>query len=240
MKIHLKNPNFYLMLLGDAILFDEAGVEAKYHLAPSHLADLKALAGDVSDNIPGVLGVGEKTAARLTFYLLHVPEPEINKLGNTVLNLKKELFTCSICKNISDREVCELCSDGSRDQNTICVVEQPLDVFSFEGTGTYHGLYYVLHGVIDPLHNIGPEELYIDDLLSRTADEIILALNPTMEGEATSMYLSKQIREVCSMFHISCFKITRLAMGLPSGGDLEYADDLTLSQALSGRREFTF
>ncbi len=174
-------------------------------------------------------GVGEKTAARLTFYLLHVPEPEINKLGNAVLNLKKEIFICSVCKNINDREVCELCSDQTRDHTTICVVEQPLDVFSFESTGKYHGVYHVLHGVIDPLHNIGPEELYIDDLLKREAKEIILALNPTMEGEATSMYLRKKLQSA---------KVTRLGMGMPTGGDIQYADETTLTRALEGRRNY--
>lgn len=174
-------------------------------------------------------GVGEKTAARLTFYLLHVPEPEISKLGNAVLNLKKEIFICSVCKNISAREVCELCSDETRDHTTICVVEQPLDVFSFESTGKYKGVYHVLHGVIDPLHNIGPEELYIDDLLKREAKEIILALNPTMEGEATSMYLRKKIQGI---------KVTRLGMGMPTGGDIQYADETTLTRALEGRRNY--
>ena len=178
-------------------------------------------------------GVGEKTAARLTFYLLHVPEPEINKLGNAVLNLKKEIFICSVCKNITDKEVCELCSDQTRDHTTICVVEQPLDVFSFESTGKYHGVYHVLHGVIDPLHNFGPEELYIDDLLKREAREIILALNPTMEGEATSMYLRKQFQN--SNFKL---KITRLGMGMPTGGDIQYADETTLTRALEGRRNY--
>ena len=183
-------------------------------------------------------GVGNKTAARLAFYLLHVPETEINKLGNAVLNLKKEIYLCSVCKNISDRETCELCSDSSRDQTTLCVVESPLDVFSLEATGKYHGLYHVLHGVIDPLHNIGPEELYIDDLVKRVEEnkesgvEIILALNPTMEGEATAMYLSKKLRTPNSQL-----RITRLGMGMPTGGDIQYADETTLTRALEGRRE---
>lgn len=184
-------------------------------------------------------GVGEKTAARLTFYLLHVPDSEIQRLGNSVLNLKKDIFLCSICKNISDTEVCKLCEDPSRDTDTICVVEQPLDVFSFEETGQYHGLYHVLHGVIDPLHNIGPEELYIEDLVSRLRSksfgepkEIILALNPTMEGEATAMYLAKKLR-----LENGKLRITRLGIGIPIGGDLQYADNTTLSRALEGRRE---
>jgi recombination protein RecR len=176
-------------------------------------------------------GVGQKTAERLVFYLLHVPDTEIEALGNAVLSLKKDIFLCSVCRNISDRETCEICSDASRDRTTICVVEQPLDVFSLEGTGKYRGLYHVLHGVIDPLHNIGPEELYINDLLGREAEEIILALNPTMEGEATSMYLRQKLQG-------RNLKITRLGMGMPTGGDIQYADETTLTRALEGRRDY--
>ncbi len=184
-------------------------------------------------------GVGGKTAARLTFYLLHVPDEEINRLGNAVLNLKKDIYYCSICKNISDKEVCEICSDPARDKGLICIVESPLDVFSLEATGKYKGLYHVLHGVIDPLHNMGPEELYIDSLMEHIADsgkrieEIILALNPTMEGEATAMYLKNKIRN--SNFEI---RISRLGMGMPTGGDIQYADETTLQQALAGRRDY--
>lgn len=178
-------------------------------------------------------GVGEKTAARLTFYLLHVPESEIKKLGDAVLNLKKEIFLCSICKNISDKEVCELCSDSSRNSKVICVVEQPLDVFSIDATGKFHGLFHVLHGLIDPLHNIGPDELYIEDLLKRDADEIILALNPTMEGEATAMFLAKKIKAVSPKI-----KLTRLGVGMPIGGDIQYADETTLARALEGRQGY--
>lgn len=182
-------------------------------------------------------GIGEKTAARLTFYLLHVPDPEIQKIGNAVLNLKKGIFLCSICKNISDTEICKLCDDSSRDTNIICVVEQPLDVFSLEETGQFHGLYHVLHGIIDPLHNIGPEELYIDDLLTRLRPgeikEVILALNPTMEGEATCMYLRKKFQSAGWRI-----QITRLGMGMPTGGDIQYADGTTLIRALEGRRVY--
>lgn len=193
---------------------------------------------DLIDAFERLPGVGGKTAARLTFYLLHVPDVEINKLGNAVLNLKKDIFLCSVCRNISDHEICELCSDSSRDQTTICVVEQPLDVFSLEGTGKYRGLYHVLHGVIDPLHNIGPEELYIDDLVDRVRSsesvvEIILALNPTMEGEATAMFLMKKLRTPDSKL-----RITRLGMGMPTGGDIQYADETTLTRALEGRRNY--
>lgn len=187
-------------------------------------------------------GVGPKSAARLTFYLLHVPQPEIERLGNAVLNLKKEIFLCSICKNISDKKICEICDNSSRDPKVICVVEQALDVFSLERVGTYKGVYHVLHGLIDPLHNIGPDELYVDDLLKRLAasaqgfgepKEIILALNPTMEGEATAMYLAKQIR----LQNADC-RITRLGIGMPIGGDMQYADELTLGRAMEGRREY--
>jgi recombination protein RecR len=184
-------------------------------------------------------GVGEKTAARLTFYLLHVPEIEIKKFGDAVLNLKSGIFLCQICKNISDKEVCDICSDSSRNQKIICVVEQPLDVFSFESTGQYNGLYHVLHGVINPLHGVGPEELYIDDLLKRLTEnreqltEVILALNPTMEGEATSMYLAKQLR--ATSYEL---RLTRLGMGMPTGGDIQYADATTLTRAMEGRREY--
>lgn len=187
-------------------------------------------------------GIGPKTVARLTFYLLHVPEPEIQKIGDAVLNLKKDIFLCSICKNISDKEICEIDSNTSRDHGTICVVEQPLDVFSLEKAGMYKGVYHVLHGVIDPLQNIGPGELYINDLLERLragkpesneVQEIILAMNPTMEGEATAMYLKKQFQISNSKFQIS-----RLGVGMPIGGDMQYADETTLTRAMEGRRDF--
>ena len=187
----------------------------------------------LSEALQRLPGVGQKTAERLVFYLLHVPDTEIDALGNAVLNLKKDIFLCSVCRNISDHEVCEICADPNRDQTTICVVEQPLDVFSLEGTGKYRGLYHVLHGVIDPLHNIGPEELYINDLLQREASEIILALNPTMEGEATAMYIKSKFKSL--MFK---GKISRLGMGMPTGGDIQYADETTLTRALEGRRNY--
>lgn len=174
-------------------------------------------------------GVGPKTAERLAFYLLHVPETEIKKFGEAVLGLKDGIKLCSVCKNITNFEICEICGSLQRDKKIICVVESPLDVFSLEKTGKYNGLYHVLHGVINPLANIGPEELFIDDLLKREATEIILALNPTMEGEATSMYLRKKIRAA---------KVTRLGMGMPTGGDIQYADETTLARALEGRRNY--
>ena len=183
-------------------------------------------------------GIGPKTAERLSFYLLNVPQPEIRRLGDAVLGLKEGIVFCSICKNISASQVCEIDEDKSRDHSTICVVESALDVFSLERTGQFHGVYHVLHGVINPLQNIGPEELFIDDLVNRVAgmneevEEVILAMNPTMEGEATAMYITRQLNNA----NVSC-KLTRLGVGVPIGGDLQYADETTLTRALQGRRD---
>lgn len=178
-------------------------------------------------------GVGAKTAERLAFYLLNVPQPEVRKFGEAVLNLKEGVKLCLVCKNITDREVCEICDDARRDQGTLCVVESPLDVFSLERVGKYNGVYHVLHGLINPLNNIGPEELYIEDLLKREAKEVILALNPTMEGEATAMFIAKKLKSEKGKL-----KITRLGVGLPIGGDMQYADETTLARALEGRRNY--
>ncbi len=194
-------------------------------------------------------GVGPKTAERLAFYLLHVPDTEIGKLAQSVSGLKEGIKLCTVCRNISSQDICEICSDSRRDQTVLMVVESPLDVFSFEETGKYHGVYHVLRGVINPLNNIGPEELYIKDLIDRLkhlkagskqmgagkkqVTEVILALNPTMEGEATAMYLTKQLK-----MENGKWKITRMGVGIPIGGDLQYADETTLSRALEGRREY--
>jgi len=152
------------------------------------------------------------------------------------LNLKKKIVFCSVCKNITEVDPCSICSDSSRNRKVIMVVEQPLDLIAFEKTGKFKGLYHVLHGRISPLENIGPDEIFVDDLLKRISsqdiDEIIIATNPNMEGEATAMYLAKEIRKISDSI-----KITRLGMGIPTGADLEYADDLTLTQALEGRRQ---
>ncbi len=142
-------------------------------------------------------GIGPKSAARLTYYLLHVPQAELDKFSSSLSSLKKDTKQCSICHNIAETDPCDICDDSSRDARTICVVEQPLDVLALENGGTYHGVYHVLGGVIDPLHNIGPEEINIGSLLKRVkagnVDEVILALNPNMEGEATCLYINKQI-----------------------------------------------
>ena len=188
-------------------------------------------------------GVGPKTATRLAFYLLHVPQEELDLFAKNLMELKRNTVLCSICKNVWESDPCAICSDDKRDTSLICVVEQPTDVLSIEKTGKFFGVYHVLHGSIDPLNNIGPDELYIADLLKRVTSpqspvsEIILALNPTMEGEATSMYIQKQLSAVSSQ-QSATLKITRLAHGLPMGADIEYADEITLSRALEGRREY--
>lgn len=188
-------------------------------------------------------GIGPKSATRLAFYLLHVPQAELESFGENLRTLLLNTVLCSVCKNVAESEPCSICSDSERDQSIICVVEQPTDVLAFEKTGTYKGLYHVLHGSLDPLNNIGPDEIYIADLLKRlrTQDvgikEIILATNPTMEGEATAMYLQKQLSTIQPSSHPT-IRLTRLARGLPVGADIEYADEVTLSRALEGRREY--
>lgn len=184
-------------------------------------------------------GVGPKSAQRLTYYLLHVPQGELDDFARNVENLKKDTTTCSICKNIGETNPCEICSDDKRDKQSILVVEQPLDVLAFERTGRYKGLYHVLHGAINPLDNIGPDEIFIQSLLNRLVDskppdEVIIATNPTMEGEATAMYLTKKIKE--TLTNGNTVTITRIGMGIPTGADLEYADDVTLRESLEGRR----
>lgn len=183
-------------------------------------------------------GIGPKSAQRLTYYLLHVPQIELDSFSEALSSLKKDTVLCSNCKNVSESDPCPICSDTGRDKSVVLVVEQPLDILAFEKTGKFKGVYHVLHGAINPLENIGPDEIYIDDLLRRVSSnqsqisEIIIATNPTMEGEATSLYITKQIRN--SKFEI---RVSRLGMGIPTGADLEYADETTLTQALEGRRE---
>jgi len=184
-------------------------------------------------------GIGPKTAQRLTFYLLHVPQGELDDFSQALESLKRETVLCSICKNVSENEPCPVCTDKNRTPSIIMVVEQPLDIIAFERTGKYKGLYHVLHGAINPLDNIGPDELYIKDLFTRLADgkgthikEIIIATNPTMEGDATAMYLAKKLKNTEN----PKLEITRLGMGVPTGADLEYADEATLTEAIQGRK----
>lgn len=179
-------------------------------------------------------GIGPKTAQRLTYYLLHAPKEEANALADAATGMKEKTKICSICFNIGEEDTCQICSDSSRDSSIIAIVEDPLDVLALEKAG-FKGLYHVLHGVISPLENIGPDELHIREILGRLKDgkvkEIILATNPTMEGEATAMYIQRLISPLG-------IKITRIARGLPVGGDLEYADETTLSRAMEGRKEY--
>lgn len=182
-------------------------------------------------------GVGPKTASRLTFYLLHVPQLQLDQFSESIKNLKNNTVFCSICLNIGETDPCVVCSDSGRDSSFICVVEQPIDIISIEKTGKFKGLYHVLHGAINPLNNIGPDEIHIAELIARVKSgkikEIVLATNPNMEGEATAMYIKRELK----MQNGEC-KITRLAHGLPVGGDIEYADEVTLSRAVEGRREY--
>lgn len=189
------------------------------------------------DSFQKLPGIGPKTAQRLTYYLLHVPQGELDDFADALSSLKKDTVLCSICKNVSEVDPCLICSDETRDNLQVMVVEQPLDILAFERTGKYTGIYHVLHGSISPLENIGPDELFINDLLKRITNsnnetkEVIIATNPTMEGDATAMYLNKKLKNINSKL-----SITRLGMGIPTGADLEYADDTTLVQALEGRK----
>lgn len=189
-------------------------------------------------------GIGPKSAQRLSFYLLHLPEEELTKFSEAVRDLKKGILLCSVCKNVTESDPCPICSSPNRDGSILCVVEQPTDVLSLERTGVYQGFYHVLHGVIDPLNNIGPDELFIADLLKRIKNEthpiaeIIFALNPTMEGEATTMYIQKQIEQGRTASGKKQISMTKLAHGLPVGADIEYADEVTLKRALEGRRTY--
>jgi len=184
-------------------------------------------------------GIGPKTAQRLTFYLLHVPQKQLDDFSLAVGGLKKNTKTCSLCFNVSETDPCPICSDPARDKSKICLVEQPLDILALEKAGFYNGLYHVLHGVINPLENIGPEHLHIYDLLPRLENgkiaELIIATNPNMEGEATAMYIAKMLKKEAKTKKI---EVSRIGRGLPTGADLEYADEITLSKAFEGRREF--
>ncbi len=179
-------------------------------------------------------GIGPKSAQRLTYYLLQVPAEKAEALAEAITAVKEKLSLCSICFNITDSDPCVICRDEERDHTKICIVEEPIDILPLERTKKYKGLYHVLHGVIAPSDGIGPDELKFKELLSRLNDglvtEVILATNPNLEGETTAMYLQRLIAPLG-------IRITRLARGLPYGGDLEYADDVTLSRALEGRQE---
>ena len=178
-------------------------------------------------------GIGRKTAQRLAFFVLSLPEAEAEGFANAIVNAKKTIKFCSVCQNLTDAEVCSICSDGARDKETVCVVCDPKDVAAIEKTREFTGLYHVLHGCISPMNGIGPDDVRIKELVTRVAQgeikEVIMATNPDTEGEATAMYISRLLKP----FGV---KTSRLAYGIPVGGHLEFADEMTLTRALSGRR----
>ncbi len=179
-------------------------------------------------------GIGKKTAQRLAFYVITAPEEYATRFAAALTSARSKIHMCSVCQSLTDSETCSVCADTMRDKSTICVVSDPKDVLAFERTREYKGVYHVLHGVISPLDGVGPEKLKIRELLARLSDgsvkEVIMATDPTVEGEATASYISRFIKPMG-------IKITRLAYGVPVGGDLEYADEVTLQRALEGRNE---
>jgi recombination protein RecR len=178
-------------------------------------------------------GIGVKTAQRLTFHVLDMNLSDVEKFSNALIDAKKNIKYCSVCSNMTDNDPCLICKDINRDKQYICVVQEPRDVIAMERTREFNGLYHVLRGAISPLEGIGPDEIRIKELLARLNEnikEVILATNPNVEGEATAMYISRLLKPLG-------IKVTRLAHGIPVGGDLEYADEVTLSKALEGRRE---
>ena len=179
-------------------------------------------------------GVGNKSAQRLAFYILRAADEDAAALADAIRDVKANLHLCSICNNITDVDPCVYCSSPTRNQRLVCVVEEPTNIAAVEKTAHYNGVYHVLHGAISPLHGIGPEQLRIPNLLRRVengqVDEVIIATNPTVEGEATAVYLAQQVRR-------PGLKVTRIAIGIPAGSDIEYADEVTLLKAMEGRRE---
>ena len=202
------------------------------------MAKLPKAVSQLIESFERLPGIGPRSAQRLVFYLLHNPEERLKEFADRLLALKKETVLCGRCHQISETDPCPICSDPSRDQTKLCVVEEPLDVIALESSGTYDGLYHVLHGVIAPLNNVGPDQLYLHDLAKRLdgVKELVIATNPTMEGEATALYI-KEFLEQSSQVDTSKLKITRIGHGLPVGADIEYADGVTLKRAMEGRRE---
>ena len=186
------------------------------------------------DELSRLPGIGPKTASRLTYYLLRAPDEQAIALAEAIRQLKERLVYCEVCLNVAEESPCAICANEQRDHSMICVVEEPLDVLAIERTGQFNGVYHVLHGAISPVEGIGPDEIRVRELMNRMAGgvvhEVVLATNPSLEGEATAMYLARLIGDAGP-------KVTRLATGLPVGGDVEYADEVTLRKALEGRRE---
>ncbi len=196
-----------------------------YHLAP--LANL-------IDQFQQLPGIGEKSAQRMAYYILDLPKDKAEKFAESIVKAHSTIHYCKICCNLTDSDICSICKNPKRDHSVICVVEDPKDVFALERTNEFHASYHVLHGAISPLNGIGPEQIRIKELLNRIKDdnisEVIMATNPTVEGEATAMYISRLLKPLG-------IKVTRLAYGIPVGGELEYADEVTLSRAIEGRSE---
>jgi recombination protein RecR len=186
------------------------------------------------DELKKLPGVGSKSAQRLAFHILRSSDDDADALAGAIHDVKASLRLCSVCNNITDVDPCTYCSSATRNQRLICVVEEPTNIAAVEKTRHYNGVYHVLHGSISPIHGVGPEQLRISNLMKRVedgqADEIILATNPTVEGEATATYLSGQLRR-------AGLKVTRIATGIPAGSDIEYADEITMMKAMEGRRE---
>ncbi len=198
---------------------------ASYHVAP-----LETLI-EQFEKLPGI---GHKSAQRLAYHILGISREEAEKFAHAIMDAHEKIHYCKVCCNLTDEELCPVCRNNSRDKSIICVVEDPRDVFALERTNEFNATYHVLHGVISPLSGVGPDQLHIKELLARVGDgqvkEVIMATNPTVEGEATAMYISRLLKPMG-------IRVTRLAYGIPVGGDLEYADEVTLSRAIEGRRE---
>ena len=196
---------------------------AQYHVPPLE---------ELVEKFESLPGIGHKSAQRLAYHVLGMTQEEAQSFAQAILDAHEKIHTCKVCCNLTDDELCPVCRSGSRDKSTICVVEEPKDVFALERAGEYNGLYHVLHGAISPLSGIGPDQLRIKELLTRVADdtvqEVIMATNPTVEGETTAAYISRLLKPFG-------LKVTRLAYGIPVGGDLEYADEITLRRSLEGR-----
>ena len=189
---------------------------------------------NLTDQFARLPGIGGKTAQRLAFYVLSLPEEDAQEFADAIIAAKKEVHTCPVCQNLTDRELCPICNDDMRDRSVICVVAEPKDVIAMERSREFSGVYHVLHGVISPLNHVTQDDIKIRELLQRVASggvrEVIMATNPDTEGEATAMYISRLLRPME-------VKVTRLAYGVPVGSQLEYADEVTLSRALEGRQE---
>ena len=198
------------------------------------MAFFPASLDNLIDRFAALPGIGRKSAQRLAFYVLSLPDAEANAFANAILSAKKEVKRCSVCRNYTDRDVCPICASDRRDRSMICVVSDPKDVLSIERAREYNGLYHVLHGDISPMNHIGPDDIGVKELLVRAAEdevkEIIMATNPDTEGEATALYISRLLKPFG-------LRVTRLAYGIPVGSNLEFADDATLTRAIEGRTE---